>query len=169
VVYLFLVRLMPRADLPFCDCRWLERAAHDPDNPIQFDPELNEYNLKTSSGHSLRIYHCPFCAGRAPESLRAQMFATVSSEESERLHRLVQEIQSKADAIRVLGTPTDVLEPGGRCIEPERDGRPSYIHLYKTLRYESVSDTAVLDVHIDQYGRATTSLCGKYLGKPPRA
>ena len=66
---------MLRKDLPFCDCHWLERAAHDPDNPIQFDPELNEYNLKASGGHSLRIYHCPFCAGRAPESLQAQNWA----------------------------------------------------------------------------------------------
>ena len=57
---------MPREDLPFCDCKWLERAAHDAHCPVEFDPELNEYNLKTSDGGSMRIYHCPFCAGRAP-------------------------------------------------------------------------------------------------------
>ena len=155
---------MPRDDLPFCDCQWLERAAHDPDNPIVFDSQLNEYNLKTASGHSLRVYHCPFCAGRAPESLRAQMFATVSPEEAERLHKVLQQVHSEADAVRVFGKPTHILDPGGRCTEPERDGRPSYIHLQRTLRYESVSDTAVVDVHIDQYGQTTASLCGKYLG-----
>src|SRR4051812_30625219 len=78
---------MPRDDLPFCDCGWLERAAHDPRCPVEFDPELNEYNVRTSNGESMRIYHCPFCAGRAPEAVRAQMFATVSVEETMRLHR----------------------------------------------------------------------------------
>ena len=104
-----------------------------------------------------------------PESLRAQMFAEVSSTESERLHQLLKEVDTEADALRVFGTPTHVLEPGGRCTEPARDGRPSYIHLWKTLRYESVSDTAIVDVHVDQYGKATASVCGKYLGKPPKA
>ena len=160
---------MPRADLPFCDCRWLERAAHDPLVPIEFDEKLHEYYVRTAEGGHKIIYHCPFCAGRAPESLRAQMFAEVSSAESERLHRLLQDVHTEADALRVFGTPTQVLEPGGRCTEPERDGRPSYIHLWKTLRYDSVSETAVVDVHVDQYGKTTASICGKYLGKPPRA
>lgn len=83
VAYLFPVRSMPRKDLPFCNRHWLERAAHGPDNPVQFDPELNEYNLKAPGGPSLRIYHCPFCAGRAPEFLRAQNWATVPAEESD--------------------------------------------------------------------------------------
>ena len=159
---------MPREDLPLCDCRWLERAARDPDNPIQFDPELNEYNLKTPRGHSLRIYHCPFCAGRAPESLRAQMWATVPSEESDRLQNFIKNIKTEADAIRIFGDPTRVLEPGGSHTEPERDDAPSYIHLYKTLRYAAVSDTAVVHVHVDQNGKVFISLFGRYLGKPTK-
>src|SRR5207248_1969058 len=121
---------MPREDLPFCDCRWLERAAHDPDNPIQFDHELNEYNLRTPRGHSPRIYHCPFCAGRAPESLRAQLWATVPPEESDRLRELIKDIRTESDAIRTFGASTDILEPGGSCTEAEREDTPSYIHLY---------------------------------------
>ena len=110
---------MPRDDLPLCDCRWLERAAHDPDNPIEFDPELNEYNLKTPKGHSLRIYHCPFCAGRAPESLRGQMFATVSSEETVRLHQLTKDLKTEAEVLSSLGKPTYVFEPGMTSSEPD--------------------------------------------------
>ena len=100
---------MPREDLPSCDCRWLERAAHDPDNPIEFDAEL-EYNLKTQRRHSWRIYHCPCCAGRAPESLRGQMFAEVSSEESARLHKLIKDLKTERDVIAALGAPTRVLD-----------------------------------------------------------
>lgn len=159
---------MPREDLPFCDCQWLERAAHDPDNPIEFDPELNEYNLKTPRGQSLRIYHCPFCAGRAPKSLRGQMFAEVSSEESARLHNLIKDLKTEMDVIKALGEPTHVLDPGATCTDPEKDGKPGEIHTYKTLRYEALSETAVVDANIDRRGNASISLFGKYIGKPEK-
>jgi hypothetical protein len=96
------------------------------------------------------------------------MFATVSSEESERLHNLIKEIKTESDAIKVFGDPTDVLEPGGRHTEPERDDAPGYIHLYRTLRFEAISDTAVVDVHVDQTVKVFISLFGKYLGKLPK-
>jgi hypothetical protein len=91
------------------------------------------------------------------------MFAEVSSEESERLHNLIRQVKTELDAIRVFGDPTHVLEPGGRCVEHEKDDEPGQIHLYKTLRYEGVSDTAVVDVSVDQNGKVFISLFGKYL------
>jgi hypothetical protein len=159
---------MPREDLPFCDCRWLERAAHDPDNPIEFDPQLNEYNLKTPRGHSLRIYHCPFCAGRAPDSLRGQMFAEVPSEESWRLHNLIKDLKTEEDVIAALGKPTHVMEPGAIHTEPDKDDKAGEIRTFKTLRFESLSDTAVVDANIDRRGNASISIFGKYIGKPPK-
>jgi hypothetical protein len=96
------------------------------------------------------------------------MFAEVSSDESERLQSLIKEIKTEGDALRVFGEPTHVLEPGGRHTEPEKDDAPGYIHLYRTLRYEAVSDTAVVDVSVDQNGRVFISLFGKYLGKSPK-
>jgi hypothetical protein len=96
------------------------------------------------------------------------MFADVSSDESERLQKFIKDIKTEADAIRIFGDPTCVLEPGGRHTEPGKDDAQSYIHLYRTLRYEAISDTAVLDVHVDQNGKVFISLFGKYLGKPPK-
>ncbi len=159
---------MPREDLPFCDCRWLERAAHDPNNPIEFDPELNEYNLKTPHGHSLRIYHCPFCAGRAPDSLRGKMFAEVSSEETIRFHKLIKDIKTEGDVISAFGEPTSVVDPGSTRTDPEKDGRPGRIHTFRTLRYEALSETAVVEANIDAGGKAEISFYRKYLGKPPK-
>jgi hypothetical protein len=127
----------PRDDLPFCDCRWLERAARDPHCPIEFDPELNEYNLKTSNGGSMRIYHCPFCAGRAPESLRAQMFATVSPEETIRLHQLTKNLETEKQFLAHLGEPTHVFDPGATMREPDKDGKPGEIRTCKSLRYNN--------------------------------
>ena len=100
--------------------------------------------------------------------MRHQMFAEVSSEESERLQHLIKEIKTEGDAVRIFGEPTRVLEPGGRHTDPEKGDAPGYIHLYRTLRYEAVSDTAVVDIHVDQNGKVFISLFGRYLGKPPK-
>ena len=159
---------MPRDDLPLCDCRWLERAAHDPDNPIEFDPELNEYNLKTPHRHSFRIYHCPFCAGRAPESLRAQMFATVPAEEEVRLHNLTKDLKTENDVIDALGEPTYILNPGSVQTEPDADNAPGKIRTFKVLRYNSASDTALIEADVDAHGNASISFSGKYIGRPPK-
>ena len=160
---------MPRDDLPFCDCRWLERAAHDPTCPVEFDPELNEYNLKTSNSHSMRIYHCPFCAGRAPESLRAQMFATVSPEETLRLHQLTKDLKTEADVFTHLGEPTHTFDPGATCIEPDDDDKPGEIRTCKSLRYDNHSDTATINVNVGRHGKVRISFFGKYVGKPNKA
>ena len=145
-----------------------ERAAHDPDNPIEFDPELNEYNLKTPHGHSLRIYHCPFCAGRAPDSLRGQMFADVSSEEAIRLHKLIKDIKTEGDVISALGEATYVVDPGTTCADPDKDGKPGKIHTFKTLRYEALSDDGPGSSKRISTGMGKlSSFYGKYIGKPP--
>ena len=36
---------MPRDDLPGCDCRSLERATHDPDNPIEKEEPENMFGI----------------------------------------------------------------------------------------------------------------------------
>jgi len=159
---------MPRDDLPFCECRWLERAAHDPNCPIVFDSELNEYHLKRSDGISL-IYHCPFCAGRAPESLRPQMFATVPDDETIRLHRLTKDLKTEDEVRLLLGEPTRVFEPGWISGEPDKEGNPGEIRARKSLRYENHSETAEINVNVDRYGKIRVTFSGKYIGKPSNA
>lgn len=159
---------MPREDLPLCDCRWLERAAHDAACPIEFDLELNEYNLKTTNGGSMRIYHCPFCAGRAPHSLRAQMFATVSSDETIRLHQLTKDLKTEEDVLAHLGKPTHVFDPGATIAEPDDGDKPGEIRTCKSLRYESHSDTATINVNVGRHGKVRISFSGKYVGRPSK-
>jgi hypothetical protein len=159
----------PRFDLPFCDCRWLERAAHDPDCPIEFDPRLNEYNLLTSNGGMMGIYHCPFCSGRAPESLRAKMFETVSVEETHRLHHLTMNLKTEKDVRAALGEPTDLYDPGATSIGPDKSGEPGEIRTWKTMRYSNQSATAVINVNVDRHGKVTISWRGKHIGSPKEA
>ena len=72
-----------------CCCGYLERAGLDPESPIDFDTRTNEYQFKymVAGGKgegSLIIYHCPFCGGAAPESLRDALFETVTVSERQR-------------------------------------------------------------------------------------
>jgi hypothetical protein len=159
---------MPRENLPFCDCRWLDRAARDPLCPIEFDRELNEYHLKTANGFML-IYHCPFCAGRAPDSLRPQIFATVTPEETTRLHLLTKNLKTEKQVLAHLGPPTRVFDPGAVIAEPDKDGKPGEIRACRSLRYENHSDTATINVNVGRYGKVRISFSGKYIGKPKKA
>lgn len=96
-----------------CRCGYLPRQADDPRSPIVFDRQLNEcnyvYPCAPGDGHCvgatsmLRIYHCPFCGGAAPESKRDLLFAVITAEEEERLTELLRGIKSLDDAVRVLG------------------------------------------------------------------
>lgn len=157
---------IPRADLPPCDCGWFEQAARDPDCSVEFDPMLNEYNLKTANGGSMRMYHCPFCAGRAPESLRCQMFAEIPLSETHRLRALTREIKTEEDALRVLGQPKHRYDPGAFSLAPEREGQAPEMKCYLTLIYDQHSATADIHVTIDHSGRTSVSFQGRYIGLP---
>ena len=156
----------PKVDFPFCKCEWFERAAHDPDCSIEFDPELNEYNLKSPNGGLMRLYHCPFCAGRAPESLRGQMFATVTPEETMRLHNLTKELKTEAEVRETLGEPTHEHEPGIVSMSAPKDGEAAEIKASKSLLYEQHSESATIDVTVGRYEIISISFSGKYIGKP---
>lgn len=163
-----LKKRVPQDDFPFCECNWFERAAHDPDCSIEFDPELNEYNLMSPNGGAMRLYHCPFCAGRAPESLRGQMFATVTSEETIRLHNLTKELKTETEVRKVLGEPAHEFEPGIVSESPPKDGEATVIKASKSLRYDQHSETATIDVTVGRHGNVSISFSGKYIGRPDK-
>ncbi len=137
-----------------CCCDYLERAAIDPESPIEFDTVTNEYQFKFQGPGgkgkgSLIIYHCPFCGGAAPESLRSALFETVTSSERERLDILCKDIYTLDDAINILGRP-DQDDPKGVIVQsPEKDGNPPSTRSYRTLTYENLSKTVA--VHITDY------------------
>jgi hypothetical protein len=53
---------MPDPTAPRCDCGVLEEAANDPNTPVFFNEQLNEYYIARTGdlGGALLIYHCPF-------------------------------------------------------------------------------------------------------------
>jgi len=87
-----------------CNCFFLHEAATDPNSPIVFDTELNEFHTKTLNGYSM-IYYCPICGGPVPKSLRDDLFAKISSEEEERLNSMTDKIKSLEELIAAYGEP----------------------------------------------------------------
>jgi hypothetical protein len=142
---------MPNAGLdPYaCDCGWLERAANDPSNPIGFDPTVNEYYLKSGSseGEARHVINfCPWCGGDAPVSHRDGLFEVVTPEEGIRLKQLWTNLRTRQDVLNAWGPPDEEIPQGYGEGGEAKSGEPSRTVYYDVMRYNRLSDTAVVDV-----------------------
>jgi len=152
-----------------CRCKYLERASDDPENPIFFDADVNEYNYRGigKSRSTWGIRHCPWCGGAAPKSKRASLFATVTREEEQRLRDITRGLKSVEDVIEKFGKPDHEMAEGLVTKSAESDTEPSKIRSYRVLHYFRLSETA--DVHFTDYeGGVRATFQGKYLGKPKK-
>jgi hypothetical protein len=153
------------ADTP-CTCGYLERAAHDPDLPVKFDEQAGEYQFwyqvpGDEMPSYLVIYHCPFCGGAAPKSLRASLFHVVPQAERTRLLTLLESIRTLRDAVDRLGTP-DEDHPHGTVIRHHEEGnRPSVDEFCRTIRYRSLSEVAVVEITERSGGTVSFGFYGK--------
>jgi hypothetical protein len=159
---------MPNAGLdPYaCDCGWLERAANDPSVPIGFDPEVNEYYLRSGvpGGGEGRyiIRYCPSCGGDAPVSHRASLFEVISPEEMVRLQQLWANLRTREDVIRAWGAPDEEVPAGYSVTEPEKPGTPERTVTFDVMRYKNLSQTAVVDVILGASERVRFSCYTKH-------
>jgi hypothetical protein len=159
----------PHKTTDLCHCGSLQKYADSPDIPIEFDSKLNEYHFVLTDaagfkGH-ITLRHCFFCGGKAPESKRANLFATISSAEQSRLLALVEPLKT-ADAVMAALGPPDRDDPlGASRTEPETDGKPPVTQGYRTLVYSQLSDTADVHFGADHQGAVHVMLLGKYIGE----
>lgn len=157
----------PNPNAPDCECRWFERAAKDPEVPVVFDEMMHEYNLINHRGGFLRLYHCPFCGGKAPKSLRASYWTVVSTEESRRLHQLTKDIRTPEELFAALGAPDSDFEiSGGMTTNDSETEAPITVVAPRKVIFTSLSETADIHVTIDRYDRLKFSYRGRYIGPP---
>ncbi len=145
-----------------CKCGGLSRMAEDPKNPVEFDPQLNEFHImqKGDGGYSL-IHFCPWCGGRAPQSHRSSLFQRVTAPEQQRLRELTKNLQTEQDVIAALGEP-DQRHPGAvRVTAAEREGLPEATRTCNVLTYTRLSELANVNVLVYPTGRVEVSLQGK--------
>jgi len=152
-----------------CACGYLERAANDPDLPIAFDSRMREYHFRYSAPGDempsvLVIYHCPYCGGAAPKSLRASLFHEVPRAELDRLVNRLESIRTLGDALEQLGAP-DEDEPHGMAERiPETETGPPLRYACRTLLYRSLSEVAEVRIAELPDGRVSFTFSGKRIG-----
>ena len=151
-----------------CSCKYLENSAADPNTPIRYDPELNEYNFvhsfENKSFGSIRIYHCPFCGGLVPESTRDKLFAVVPEVENARLRSLTSGIRSVEDALQVLGTPCSdqpIKFPEGYIWPVERGAKTPT----RALTFTRLSEVADIQVLVNDDNSVEVTCGPKYIGR----
>ena len=154
---------MPDPQIPECDCNWFQRAAADPHIPVEYDANLNEYHLVRSGAQvgKMQMYHCPFCAGRAPASRRDELFIPISTEEQWRLRDMVRNLKTVSDVTTSLGEPDDDVADGTWIETPEATGQPGKTEYFRTLVYRRLSAMADVRVLIYPQGQVHFELASK--------
>jgi hypothetical protein len=129
-----------------CQCGHIEQLAKDQTTPVKFKAELNEYHIEYATPKnataSIVIYHCIFCGGAMPASKRGELFKDVPDDEKRRLGKLVSQLKTVDDALRVLGSP-DSDDP---VPEELRSGISAGDAPTRSLIYGRLSPLA--DVHV---------------------
>ena len=155
-----------------CDCDTLQNAADNPDLPIIFDTEANEfhfvYNVNGGEGR-MYLYHCFFCGGKAPESRRHLLFAMISEAERFRLRELTSSLKTLDEIWATLGKPDQDYEDGAMFMLPETENQPSKEQSYRSLVYRNFSDVADIRVTVYPNDRVGIGFTGKYIGKKDEA
>lgn len=154
-----------------CSCGYLARSAADPNLPVKFDAELNEYSfehyLANGTKVSMLIYHCPMCGGVASESRRRNLFANISDEEVLRLEALYGKIETFEDIERNLGTPDkdETYRPAPDVVVTQpRTGKRETGQI-RVLTYVRLSETADLQFSIYSDGTVESVLAPKHIGR----
>ncbi|SRR6266446_4192519 len=151
-----------------CGCGYLESAASNPDLPVRYDKEMNEYfvahKLQSGAMVSMLLYHCPMCGGSAPESKRKTLFEVVSNKELRRLDSLIEKIKTVRDVENVLGKP-DLDEPVDSFDEARSNLKSSERQPVRVLAYTRLSTTADVRFMVHADGSINKIVAAKYAVK----
>jgi len=159
-------------DIP-CTCGYLEESAGDPNSPIRYDPDLNEYTIICDLGSDAQshtvIYHCPFCGGTVPQSQRDKFFEALTDTEALRLRSLTRGIKSVEDALRILGAPSsdEPVKMPPRYAWPARRENKSLAPV-RVLTYSGLSDVADVQILVNNDQTVEVTIAPKYLGPPKK-
>lgn len=136
-----------------CTCKYLERAADEPENPIVFHQQTGEFHFSYTDPadgvpQMLIIYHCPFCGGAAPPSKRETLFHVVPHAESNRLLEILHACKNLDDVFATFGQPDQDTPAGSSFTTFEDKGSPPQVVFQRLLIFQNVSDVA--DLHITE-------------------
>jgi hypothetical protein len=154
--------MMPNPDAPECECTTFRWMTSQPDFPISYDAELNEYHIVGAGDAKVMIYHCFFCGGRMPHSRRESLFHHLSEEEVQRLRDLTKPLNTVAAVIAAFGEPETDDPQGTTVMMPEHMGTPR-TDVYRTLTYSNLSAAVLVQVIVGTDSAVRFSLVPKPL------
>ena len=94
------------------ECQAIAALLADSDCPVQFDEDLNEYNLVSKSGDAYyRMYFCFFCGAELPKSRRAELYTQPSEGELEEVKELLSNARTVDDVVNTLGESDNKADP----------------------------------------------------------
>ncbi|MCI0443865.1 hypothetical protein L0152_11725 [bacterium] len=85
-------------------------STKDPNSPIRFDEEMNEYHIafkEPSEGHYIMRY-CFSCGGKMPKSKRRTFFMDIDRAEVKKLRSIMRDVKNVESMILRLG-PSDAV------------------------------------------------------------
>ena len=85
--------------------------AIDPEIPIGFNAEFNEYYLKTFDDGNILFTYCPSCGGTLPKSRRGEFFTEPSTTEMIQLRAKLESATSIDEVLKLLGEPDERYGP----------------------------------------------------------
>lgn len=145
-----------------CRCGNPARWAEDPAFPVEYDPQTSEFNVVhgRSGKARWRMFFCPSCGGRLPESQRQSLFTIPSDEERQEVVPLLEGIHDAASMQRVLGEPDEVAE----WLETEETGWERYgVRRWKRqFSYQKRWKTLILMAVEEEDNSITFSISGRH-------
>jgi hypothetical protein len=146
-----------------CECAAVADLASDENCPIEFDPDLEEYNLVSSDGKvQFRLYFCFFCGGALPKSNRVSLYTEPNPKETEQVKKLLDGARTIDDALRELGEPNLVTDA------PKAEKTSSGVGYRHHYHYSSRWKTLDLTVRERSDKSFDLAIVGKVKGAPKR-
>ena len=101
----------PDVGKEFCSCGLVERWAADSKVAVEVDAKFNVYHVLCGNDGQLRLYYCPDCGGRLPESKHGEFFEELSEVEVDEFRTKLRELKTIEEVIAVLGAPESESGP----------------------------------------------------------
>ena len=146
-----------------CKCGYLERGANDPDSPIVFDAQVNEYHFHhkfRGRESQLMIYHCPWCGGVASKSHRDSLFHKFDRDFCDQITEQTKACATIDAIIAKLGPPDD-----DRFTSVKHNEQPNVaprVERLRRLTFHSLSEKMSVSFTQQQDG----TICPSFMPKP---
>jgi hypothetical protein len=155
---------MPPRRKDVCDCGVLENASKEPDHPIRWDAQMNEYYIAHDKSGRMSVYYCPFCGGSTPKSRRSSMFAHITAQEETRIYGLFRGVRTVSDVTSRFGPPDEEREFAASVRKPGKGNEPERGEVFRGLVYKNLSPVADIVFNVGDSDTVTGTWVQKYVG-----